>query len=307
MSKSLQEKRKTAENANSSVITARVIANYGDPGLDEDYQFDILSRYVIVALESIDRVPTLDRWMNMIAVVQRPKHLWIDVVGDVQGNPTDQQRADQLGNTNTGLSSGYSINSIARINQPYEVGEIISLKKLSEPLKLNNQDQDNFFASLFSNNPDYYNSWYNSGAILPYIQASNATNQIRLKTLAKAPNTGLNNFYYPILNKYQYEAFMLLQNNGNIALTNTLTQIFNGSWNGTSQLYNANGGYIFNQGQSIDIPLVEYEDINVGQKARIGSNDCIPLIVATPNQFPQPKSRTTGTINYNPTVVQVSG
>ncbi len=304
MSTSLDEKRKTSESNKNSIISARVIANYGDPGLDEDTQFDILSRYVIVAIESIDRVPTVDKWMKMLAVVQRPEQLWISVVGSV----SDQQRADNLGNTNVGTSSSYSVNSIARINEPYQMGEIISIKKLSTAFKLNNEEQSSIFQSVFStiSSPAYYNAWHNAGAILPYIQNNNATNQIRLKTLVKADNTGTNNFYYPVLNKYQYEAFSLQQNNGNVPTTQVLTQIFGGSWKGISQVYNANGGYIFNKDQSINIPLIEYEDINVGQKLRIGSNDCIPLIISTPNSFPIPKSRSTGTISYNPQIVQVS-
>jgi hypothetical protein len=306
---SLVEKRKTSDNINNKILTAKVVANYGDPGLDEDYQFDILSRFVIVAIESTDRIPTNDKWMGMLAAVKRPDQLWINVVGQQQSNPTTQQRSDYLGNTNTGLSSNYAVNAIPRINNPYQVGEIISIKRLSQPLLLNNQDQNTIFQSLFPTMPQnqmYYNSWYNAGAFLPYIQNNNAGQQLTLKTVALANNTGNTTYYYPILNKYQYEAFVLLQNISNAVTTQTLTQIFNGTWNGTSQLYNAHGGYIFNQNSQINIPMIEFEDINVDNKQRMGSNDCIPLIVAVPNQFPIPKTRSTGTILYAPTVVPVS-
>jgi hypothetical protein len=310
---SLIEKRKTSENSKNSILTARVIANYGDPGLDEDYQFDILSRFVIVAIESSDRIPTSDKWWHgMIAVVLRPRPLWIDLVGAQTANPSDQQRMDQIGNTNTGLSTNYAINTITRINEPYQVGELISIKKLGKPLLLNNQNQSEIFQSAFATMPTTptdqtkYNSWYNYGAFLAYILSNNAQNELRSKTIALASNTGPNTFYYPILNKYQYEVFSLLQNTNNVAITSALTQIFNGSWKGDSQVYRAHGGYIFQSVNSIDIPVIEYEDINAGNKQRISSNACIPLIVTTPNSFPAPKVRSTGTINYNPTVVIVS-
>lgn len=312
MANNLIEKRKTVDNSKHEIITAKVIANYGDPGLDEDYQFDILSRFIIVAIESSDRIPTGDRWWRgMIAAIARPESLWIDVVGQQTANPTDQQRQDNLGNTNTGLSSNYSVNSIPRINEPYKMGEIISIKKMVKPYLLNNQQQDLIFQSKFLTFPDnqkFYNSWYNAGASLPYIQNNNGGQRLKRKSVDLATNTGANTFYYPILNDFQYEAFALLQNNGNAATTSALTQIFNGSWKGNTQVYNAHGGYIFNDKNTfINIPVIDYEDVNIGHKQRIGSNDCIPLIVTTPNSFPQPKVRSTGTISYNPTVVQVSG
>lgn len=300
----LTKKRKTAENNKNNIISAKVVANFGDPGLDENENFDILSRFIIVAIESVDRIPTNDKWTSMLAAVKRPESLWIDVVGNVI-NPTDQQRSDNLGNTNTGLPSSYSVNGIARINQPYQVGETINIKKLSEPLVLNNQKQSKIFFSKFSNIPQYYNDWYNTGAFLPYIQNNNAANNIKLKTISKVLNSGSSNFYYPILNKYQYEVFSLLQNINDTETSNLLIQIFDGSWRGTSQIYNAHGGYIFNQNQSINIPIIEYEDINIGQKQRVNTNSCIPLVVVTPNSFPVPKARSTGTINYSPQLVPV--
>jgi hypothetical protein len=303
------EKRKTSDNSKNEVITAKIIANYGDPGLDEDYQFDILSRFVIVALESTDRIPTIDKWSGILAVVMRPTNLWINVVGQQQANPTDQQRSDNEGNTNTGLSSNYAINTISRINQPYQVGEIINIKKLSQPLQLNNQQQNSIFQSMFNTfpiNQQYYNSWYNAGAFLPYIQQNNAQQALTQKTIALASNTGGTTYYYPTLNKYQYEAFVLLQNISNAATTQTLTQIFNGSWNGTSQVYNANGGYLFNNTENVSFTSVNYVDLNNGQlgnKQRDSSDSCIPLVVVTPQTFPVPKVRSTSTFSYAPTVL----
>ena len=95
---SLDEKRKTAQNVNSEILDARVIANYGDPGLDEDYHFDILSRYVVVMIESCYRILTKDKWFKMLAIVQRPRHLWIETSAGFVNNPPNQKRADANGN-----------------------------------------------------------------------------------------------------------------------------------------------------------------------------------------------------------------
>ena len=307
MSNNLIEKRKTIENTKDSIITAKVVANWGDPGLLEDSQFDVLSRFVIVSIESSDRIVTKDKWIKMLAVVKRPERLWIDVVGNLT-TATDQQRTDNLGNTNVGLSANFSVNTIPTINDPYQIGEVIHIKKLVKPFLLNNQTQDSIFKSVFSiiDNPAYYNSWYNSDAIFSYIQKNNATDKTRLKTVAKANDTGINNYYYPILNKYQYESFILRQNTTDTIMTSVLTQIFQGSWNGAFQVYNAHGGYLFSDNESLSIPIIEYEDVNLGNKQRISSNDCIPLVVCAPTSFPTPKSRSSGTISYNPTIVNIT-
>ncbi len=274
------EKRKTIDNSKGKILTAKVIANWGDA------------------------VPTNDKWTGMIAAVKRPEQLWINVVGD----PSNLQRSDYFGNTNVGTSANYSINSIPSINQPYQLGETISIKKLSEPLVLNNQKQDSIFRSAFNtiDSPAYYNSWYNNGAFLPYIQQTQTQNNLRLKTVAKASDTGSNNFYYPILNKYQYEAFSLLQNTSNTELTSILTQIFLGSWNGRTQIYNAHGGYVFNNVDSINFSIIEFEDLNVGNKQRDGISSCLPAVILNPSQYVVPKTRNSGLISYNPTLVQVN-
>src|ERR1017187_8276693 len=168
----ITEKKKTSENSKSNILTAKVIANWGDPGLQEDFGFDILSRLLIVMLESTDRIPTSDKWMGMLAAVLRPKTLWIDAVGGQAANPTDQQRADQLGNTNIGVGGNFSVNAISTINQSYQIGEIIHIQKLTKPWLLNQQTQDKIFQSVFINPPAQpwnYGPYYSAGSSIPYI------------------------------------------------------------------------------------------------------------------------------------------
>jgi hypothetical protein len=300
---SLIEKRKTAQNQRSEILEARVIANYGDPGLDEDYHFDILSRYVVVMIESCLRVPTRDRYTNMFAIVKRPKHLWIDATSTPDGNPAGQQRVDKKGNSSTGLAGSFSSNGIARIYPSYSLGELIRIRELSQP----EQAPGEFFLSAFNvwdTNTNSYGSWHTDGGSLSYFSSESMRTQLRMKTISPLSANGF--YYQGFLNKMQYEAFALSLNQGNSSLYNGMTSIFNGSWNGNQAVYSAHGGYLFSSAQSILLNAVSYEDININNKDRVTSSDCIPLIVATPNTFPNPSSRSVGTIIYNPTYSPVS-
>lgn len=300
---SIDERRRTLHNEKSEIMDARVIANYGDPGLDEDYHFDVLSRYVIVKLESVDRILTKDKWFRMLAVVKRPQHLWVKSEGGLT-SPATQKRSDAYGNINTGLSSSYSVNAIPRINQPYTLGEIIKVRKLPKTL---NSANDTLFQSVFTVwTPATwtYGNWHTEGSTLPYF----AGDQNKLAGLTQqtieptSTNSTLYNFY---LSKYQYEAALLTVNIGDSTKTNMLNQIFQGTFGGATLVYSANGGYLFQNRIYTLMSMVEYEDTNYGNKQRVPTNECVPLVVTTPNSFPTPKSRIAGTISYNPSYATI--
>jgi hypothetical protein len=303
---SLDEKRKTAANTQAEIKDAKVIANYGDPGLDEDYHFDILSRYVVVMLESTDRILTLDKWFQMLAIVKRPPQLWIKTEGGQASDPTTQKRSDSQGNINIGLANGYSVNGIGRINTPYNLGDSIKVKKIPS---VSTQSLDlSFFQSdfhIFDQNTYTYNSWHTQGSTIPYI--ANDPNKVALlqqKTIQPLPD-GSWTFNFA-LNKYQYEACILNANLGNTAAFNIMTNIFAGTFSGGTQVYSAHGGYVYQSLQRLQISACEYEDINIDNKMRVASADCIPLIVTTPDTFPTPKQRAVGTIAYNPSYSPIS-
>jgi hypothetical protein len=114
---------------NNSIYAARVVANYGDPGLQEDYFSDILSRYVICVLESANRVLTNDKYKGMLIVVERPQYLWINYSSNIfVNNPNTQLRVDALGNTNTGPAASYTVSTISPITPAYNLGDIIQVK-----------------------------------------------------------------------------------------------------------------------------------------------------------------------------------
>ena len=87
----------TNKNLKSDVMGATVIANYGDPGLDENYFADILSRYVICVLDSPLRTLHYNTWSkDMIIIVKRPETLWIDYEGAFSEDISVNRKIDYL-------------------------------------------------------------------------------------------------------------------------------------------------------------------------------------------------------------------
>jgi len=52
--------------------------------------------------------------------------------------------------------------------------------------------------------------------------------------------------------------------------------------------------------KNIPFSFVEWEDTNQGNKQRLNRDDCMPLVIASPNNFPTPKERKIGSIIYEP-------
>lgn len=305
------DKQQTQMNYQSEILEARVVANHGDPGIDEDYHFDILSRYVIVMIESYKRVLTADKYPSMIAMVKRPKQLWIEAVGDVKSSTTDQNRKDAAENISVGVAGSFSVNGISRIYPSYKLGEIIKIKRLPKQAQASEptQNRDIFnFSSAFSkwdSTTQNYASWHSEGSSLPYFSTPDMKASLQKKTISP---TASNNLYYQgVLHKLQYEAFMLTLALGDTALTNGLTSIFDNSWVGNPSVYSAHGGYVF--GNSVDkiyLNYVGFEDLNVEGKARVNNGQCLPLVVATNSSWPVPNVRSLGTIAYNPTYATIT-
>lgn len=315
MSNYIQDIQRTNKNINSNkeskVFDAVVIANYGDPGLDQDYFADIYSRYVICVLESRSRILSTDKFSEkIIAFVKRPEHLWIDYVGDFSYS-SSMIRTDAYGNINKGTSLSYSTNNIPRINFEYELGEVIKVAETSPQDILYSKTDP----SELDSNRAVYNDWHTQG--YSYLQNLYGTGYsvngetfeskklLQGQTISYANVKEENEFDYNsrynlFINKFQYEAMLLKYNSqyGKILL--------NGSKN---KAFSANGGYYFKNefySSSFSYSYVIYEDLNVGNKQRVASNSCLPLIVTSPNTFTVPKVREGGVINYNPSYIQPS-
>lgn len=301
MSTSIEEKRKSLLNFQNEILEGRVIANYGDPGLDNDSHQDILSRFVVVAISSEYRVPTANKWQDLIAIVARPESLWISCSEGKAASPSSQSRQDFLGNVSIGLAGNFSTNGIGRINQPYQLGELIKFKKIFSPITVST-DTSSFFLSVFPDNTDEsltYATYHTEGSTLSYFAGTDRIPYLREQNIYQI-DTNLPLKYGMVLNKYQYEAFMLSLAVTNQQMYQYLTALFASNISSSDAVYQGHGGYVFKNTFSIPFLAVSYEDINVGQKERIVTSECIPLIVSTPSTFPTPKVRTLSTINYNP-------
>jgi len=309
------EKQKSSLNRKADddggVVEARIIANYGDPGIDEDYGFDILSRFLVVSIESSDIVPTLDSWNKRLAIVFRPENLWIDAEEGLASSPSSQKRSDAIGNVNQGLASSPTTNGIARISSPYRINEIIRIKKLSNKTSYGGTDPslDSVFA-ITDEVGSLYNPWHTEGSTFNYFAGNSARiGYLREKTLTRFEPTAKPYRYGMSLDKYQYEAFYFFVAAGAGAQSDQLTayaeQMFENELDSNLGVYNVNGGYLFKTSQTVNFRSVDYIDLNINNKQRITVNDCMPLIVTTPGTFPTPKIRTLGTTSYNPSYATI--
>jgi hypothetical protein len=296
-----------------AIFDATVVANYGDPGLTEDYHADILSRYVICAIESSNRVLTNGKYKNILVVVRRPQSLWISYQGGFINNPVSQIRIDSSSlNSNVGAAGNYSVNSIGQINTPYTLGQRIKIKLLKNPDSLYLTKSNTFFqsaCSLWGGAYSSYQGTQNQGlnnSYTNYISNSNGQANLQLKTIAPfySSNSALsqinsnNNFYWINVNKIQYEAFLLYIYGTSNSTAQSYVSLFNGS--GPSSYYSNNGGYAYQNNFNLNLNYCSYEDAN-SNLSRIATSSCIPLIVATPNTFTVPQTRNSGTVNYTPT------
>jgi hypothetical protein len=303
-------------NANTidpnAILSATVVANYGDPGLTEDYHADILSRYVICMIESSNRTLTNSKYQNMLVVVRRPQSLWINYQGGFINNPNSQVRIDANLNSNTGPAGNYSSSSIGQINSPYSLGQKIQIKLIKNPAGLYLTQGNAFFqsaCSLWGGSINNYQGSQNQGlnnSYTSYIIDNNGQTNLQLKTIApfNSPNPNLTyininqNYYYVTLNKIQYEAFILYLYGINNTTASSFVNLFRGS--ASNAYYFINGGYVFSNNFYIYLNSCLYEDINTNLNRQVSSS-CIPLIVATPNTFTVPQTRNLGTVNYTPT------
>lgn len=301
--------RVTDKNLQSkdAVFDATVVANYGDPGLDEDYHADLLSRFVICKLESSNRTLTADRYKNMLVVVKRPANLWITYQGGFQNNPVNQRRADYDMNTNVGPAGAYSANAIPRINYPYRLGEKIRVKLIKANPPHFTTQADSFFSSecnFWDESPTsirYYQDWHNQGLNSnPYIAANNGANNLKMKTIV--PVNTASSLYNVTVNKLQYEAFSL---SVFPEKANSLVSLFSNA-SGFNFYYYSNGGYVFSNLFSVTLNFAKYEDLNLEGRARTTTTNCMPLVVASPSTFTVPKARGSGTVNYVPTYITKS-
>ena len=118
--------------------------------------------------------------------------------------------------------------------------------------------------------------------------------------------------YWFILHYYMYHYGIGIHDQGTAQTATDLiahTNRFQG--NGVSRLngkilpniIDAQGGLL---GKNILLSSCWLEDVNVDAKQRLDMDACMPLVIASPNQFPTPKYRMTGAITYQPSYAVVA-
>jgi hypothetical protein len=257
-----------------------------------------------VAIEPSYRVPTTNKWNEVFAVVARPRNLWITADGGRANSYSSQRRVDNLNNMSIGAAGTFSTDGIPYIDKPYQLGETIKIRRLSDSMKF--WGGHDIFQSAFyiSDGAGYYqyNSWHTQGSTMPYFAGqTDKITQLRAQPIFNPDAINYPYWFAMTLYKYQYEAFFLNSIQGNASLTSYVQKMFGNELPNTNAEYLAHGGYVFKENQYVNFFSVDYEDLNVNNKQRVSTADCMPLIVSTPNTFPTPAARTLSTINYNPT------
>ena len=124
----------------SGTMSARIIGNWGDPGLSESGMYDFLSRFLIVQLipseSQRSRLAGEKDYTSLIKIVLRPPSLWIFPGID------KKNRFDYFGSrsetTNAGnayaVGAAYLTKGIQPITPAYKLGELITVKKMETPL-----------------------------------------------------------------------------------------------------------------------------------------------------------------------------
>ena len=279
----------TQQRKVKKTLKAKIIGLWGDPGISEYYNYDILSRFLIVQLEPFDECVTHIRKTQMIKLVLRPKELWISAQAggggkirrDVWGNLNEQNISPPNDNSNNGLKKAEFLSqNIGPITPSYKIGDEITIIERDKELTPaeGNIDSVNIFQSYDTRaNSDQMMSDYYSG-----LEA--ATYESVIKYFL---NNGIfYSKYFPAYHKNlsklnkQYIIGRLPQQD---AFINT----------GLDLKIKRRGGIM----GGLNFRLVKFEDANVDRRKRMESAACVPIVVANPSTFPTPAQRNTGGIN----------
>jgi len=313
---------------------AMIVANAGDPGIQEDYAYDVLSRFVIALILPTEKflVTYLD-FIKNIVLVKRPEHLWIKPQQPLLQTQGSLQRVDTDNHVNIGNAGSYSTDNIPQINRPYRLGEIITIKRITSPLYLNNEFFNSYFTydsvsdKLYTNSQNLALDGNSSSAlrnlsvypyVVPYFDfnyKNNISYNDRKKSSIDAVPISNSPSQMPLsLWLDQFEDTMLQEcrtdnlPNRSYSMFDNLSYLYGRSLNAPSTTHAQwKKRYLDFKGQhqKIIFNTLAYEDVNLDNKARI-KDSCSPLIVAAPQSFPTPTQKTLNTFTFNPTFVKIS-
>jgi len=277
----------TQQRKVKKTLKAKVIGLWGDPGISEYYNYDILSRFLIVQLEPFEECVTHIRKTQMIKLVLRPKELWISAQAggggkirrDVWGNLNEQNISPPNDNSNNGLKKAEFLSqNIGPITPSYKIGDEITIIERDQELTLEkgNVDGVNVFRSYDTRtNSDTRMSDY-------YRSLEAATYEYVIKYFL---NNGI--FYSQYFPAYLKNLSKLNKQYNILTKQDPLTET------GLDLKIKRRGGIM----GGLNFQLVKFEDANVDRRRRMESSACVPIVVANPSTFPTPAQRNTGGIN----------
>jgi len=317
-----------AKNRKEEPVKAKVVGLWGDPGLTEYYNYDVLSRFLIVQVAPYNEVPTANDASAIVKLVLRPESLWIKHVVTSAG----AQRRDFYGNINNQLIAGnppnngknaatFSDRNILPITQSYKVGDELILNKLSQPLHFDSPSQPVLLNP--ANPPSATNQpigstgrcQFNGTDIFLSGQAYTASSFMSqaYKDSAGVPAISTLDVFSYLLSVAGGSDFNVVMNSGAtpttanpgpylaalgkmLASAQKYTEIIRAGIStqmDLSGLLGIRGGlfgrYLYKS--------VEYIDSNADNRERPRDSGCLPLIVANPSTFPTPANRNLGGVN----------
>ena len=306
-----------AKNRKEEPVKAKVVGLWGDPGLTEYYNYDVLSRFLLVQVAPYNEVPTANDASAIIKLVLRPESLWIKHVVTSAG----AQRRDFYGNINNQLISPtdnppnngrnaatFSDKNILPITQSYKVGDELILNRLSQPLHF-----DSPSTSTTKPGTAVGRCQFNGTNIFLSDQAYIASSFMSqaYKDSASVPTISTLNVFSYLLSVVG--GFNVVMNSGATSATaNTgpylaalgkmlaSAQKYTGIISAGISTQMAASGLLGIRGGLFGRYLyksVEYIDSNADNRERPRDSGCLPLIVANPSTFPTPANRNLGGIN----------
>ena len=319
-----------AKNRKEEPVKAKVVGLWGDPGLTEYYNYDVLSRFLLVQVAPYNEVPTANDASAIIKLVLRPESLWIKHVVTSAG----AQRRDFYGNINNQLISPtdnppnngrnaatFSDKNILPITQSYKVGDELILNRLSQPLHFDSPSTSTTKPGSGSRrrptSPPVTvgRCQFNGTNIFLSDQAYTASSFMSqaYKDSSSDPTISTLDVFSYLLSVVGGPDFNVVMNSGATPTTaNTGPYIAAlGKMLASAQKYKeiitagistqmAASGLLGLRGGLFGRYLyksVEYIDSNADNRERPRDSGCLPLIVANPSTFPTPANRNLGGIN----------
>jgi len=274
-------------------LKAKIIGLWGDPGLTEYHNYDILSRFLIVQVQPFEECVTNGRKAQMIKLVLRPKSLWINTqsggssVGTIRrdffGNLNQQNITGAFNNSNNGVNQArFLAENIQPISPSYKIGDEITIVELDKAISLNDIGTQNkiFNSEDTRGNTDAFMShFYRDLEKSAYANSNINKNLSKTGTQFFIRYSGVDYFpaYHKILQNLN-KKFII--GNIRVAAAKTFTNI--------DPKINGHGG-LFDD--IIQFSSVSYEDLNLEKRKRDPQSACIPLVVVNPSTFPTPTHR----------------